>query len=548
MFARPVSGGNGIRVVSESVAEMSTGSNPAAVNPEPAVPGKKRAMSSSVEDVQEKLTYKSDTRPEFDYELLLMFVKNELSASLAIPLLAVIVATASMFWAPADELILWLATVLVSKGILLALCREFIKLPQTDANVLQWRSKLIAAEFLYGVTWSSVAFISVSSKDPSAHIFLFACLTVVIAMRMMFASTVIPIVYAGTVPLTAALVIRFTIMDTPFYWAMAAMAVGIHIYFVFLMKGLNSTVMTMLEYRAEKDLLIAELEQSKAISDEARRRAESANIAKSRFLATMSHELRTPLNAVLGFSEVMKSEILGPHSNPTYKEYAKDIHESGQHLLNLINEILDLSRIEAGRYELQEEAVALADIAEDCHRLLKLRAEKKCLRIIQNYSKNMPQIWGDARAIRQICLNLLSNAIKFTPADGTISITIGNTETGGQYLSVNDTGPGIPQHEIPRVLKSFGQGSLAHKTAEGGTGLGLPIVKGLVELHGGTFDLQSRLRHGTLVTVTFPRERVMQALPGLAEPGERRPEKPPSEGQLGWRERHNIAHIQRSRI
>src|SRR5680860_25032 len=275
------------------------------------------------------------------------------------------------------------------------------------------------------------------------------------------------------------------------------------------MKGMNTTVMTMLEYRAEKDLLIAELEQSKSISDEARRRAESANIAKSRFLATMSHELRTPLNAVLGFSEVMKSEILGAHTVPTYKEYAKDIHESGQHLLNLINEILDLSRIEAGRYELQEQAVTLTDVAEDCRRLLKLRAEKKGLRILQNYQEGLPQIWADERAIRQISLNLLSNAIKFTPADGTISITIGTTETGGQYLSVNDTGPGIPEDEIPRVLKSFGQGSLAQKTAEGGTGLGLPIVKGLVELHGGTFDLKSKLRQGTLVTVAFPSERVM---------------------------------------
>jgi two-component system cell cycle sensor histidine kinase PleC len=412
-------------------------------------------------------------------------------------------------------------------------------------NILQWRSKLMAAEFLYGVTWAGVAFISIGSNEPSAHMFLFACMTVVIAMRMMFASTVMPIVYAGTIPMTISLVLRFALLDTPFYWAMAAMAVGVHIYFIFLMKGLNTTVLTMLEYRAEKELLITELEQAKSISDEARRRAESANIAKSRFLATMSHELRTPLNAVLGFSEVMKAEILGPHSVPTYKEYAKDIHESGQHLLNLINEILDLSRIEAGRYELQEEAVTLSDVAEDCHRLLKLRAEKKGLKIIQNFQQGLPQIWADERAIRQVCLNLLSNAIKFTPSDGTISLTIGTTESGGQYLSVNDTGPGIPEEEIPRVLKSFGQGSLAHETAEGGTGLGLPIVMGLTELHGGTFDIKSKLRQGTLVTITLPRERVMQALPRLSEPGEAQPDKDSTESESAWKERHNTRHMQR---
>jgi two-component system cell cycle sensor histidine kinase PleC len=281
----------------------------------------------------------------------------------------------------------------------------------------------------------------------------------------------------------------------------------------------------MLEYRAEKDALIGELEQSKAVSDEARHRAEAANVAKSRFLATMSHELRTPLNAILGFSEVMTSEILGPHSNPTYKEYANDIHQSGEHLLNLINEILDLSRIEAGRYELNEEAVALTDIAEDCHRLLKLRAEKKGLTIRQAFAPDLPPLWADERAIRQACLNLLSNAIKFTPFGGTVTLTVGNTTDGGQYLSVKDTGPGIPEEEIPRVLKSFGQGSLAHKTAEGGTGLGLPIVMGLVELHGGTFNLKSKLRQGTEVIATFPRKRVMQPLPRLAEPGEAQPEQ-----------------------
>jgi len=547
-FCMPISDGKTkFQAEFESVVQMSMGPNPAGASSALEPPADRRSASQSVKDVRERLTYKSDTKPEFDYELLLMFVNHELGASLAIPLLAIIITAASMFWAPAEEVLLWLATVLISKGILLTLCREFSKLPRSGINILQWRSKLIAAEFLYGVTWAGVAFISIDSNDQAAHIFLFASLTVVIAMRMMFASTVMPIVYAGTFPLTAALVMRFAIVDTAFYWAMAAMAVGVHIYFMFLMKGMNSTVMTMLEYRAEKDLLIAELEQSKSISDEARRRAESANIAKSRFLATMSHELRTPLNAVLGFSEVMKSEILGPHNIPTYKEYAKDIHDSGQHLLNLINEILDLSRIEAGRYELQEQAVTLTDVAEDCRRLLKLRAEKKGLRILQNYQDGLPQIWADERAIRQISLNLLSNAIKFTPADGTISITIGTTETGGQYLSVNDTGPGIPEDEIPRVLKSFGQGSLAQKTAEGGTGLGLPIVKGLVELHGGTFDLQSKLRQGTLVTVTFPSERVMQALPRLTEPGEAQDVAVEETGRSAWRERHNSEQAQRRR-
>jgi two-component system, cell cycle sensor histidine kinase PleC len=283
------------------------------------------------------------------------------------------------------------------------------------------------------------------------------------------------------------------------------------------MNGVNATVTAMLEYRAEKDALIAELEQSKSISEEARLRAEEANQAKSRFLATMSHELRTPLNAILGFSEIMRSEILGPHENPTYKEYANDIHESGQHLLNLINEILDISRIEAGRYELREAPVALVSVVEDCQRLLRLRAESKGLRIVERFEPDLPQLFADERALRQICLNLLSNAIKFTPTGGTVTLAIGKTPIGGQFLSVKDTGPGIPGEEIPRVLRSFGQGSLAHHSAEGGTGLGLSITKGLTELHDGTFEIRSKLRQGTAVTVTFPRHRVMDAPGDRAE-------------------------------
>src|SRR5207237_1288244 len=240
-------------------------------------------------------------------------------------------------------------------------------------------------------------------------------------------------------------------------------------YFVLLAHQLHSSTFATLEARAEKDALIGELEQAKAISDEARHRAESANVAKSRFLAQMSHELRTPLNAILGFSEVMKSEIFGGHAVAVYKEYSADIHNSGVHLLNLINEILDLSRIEAGRYELNEEAVSLVHVVADCHHLLKLRASNRGITIHEVFEQGMPRIWGDERALRQI------------------------------------------------VLASFGQGSNSIKSAEQGAGLGLPIAKSLIDMHGGTFTLKSKLRIGTEVIVTIPPERVMSALAPLAE-------------------------------
>ena len=502
---------------------------PGASIPDPAIAARSASDTprrgpgdKGLRETRERLAQGGEIKPEFQYELISMFVRNELGAVATIQLLAIIFSLASMFWAPVTEAIVWLLLVIFAKVALLELCRRFLATPRTDINVAIWRRRLVLAELVSGLVWAGFALVGRSTNDTSSHVFIFASLIVVLAIRMTFASTVMPILYVGTIPMTLAVVARLVMLGHPFYWAMASMAVGVHVYFIFLAKGLNSTALSMLEFRAEKDALIAELESEKSISDEARRRAEAANVAKSRFLATMSHELRTPLNAILGFSEVMKSEIMGPMENPSYKEYCGNIHDSGRHLLHLINEILDLSRIEAGRYELHEEPVRLADVAEDCYRLLKLRAESKGLEIVLEFEDRLAQIWADERAMRQVCLNLLSNALKFTPKGGRVTVRVTTSMEGGQMLIVKDTGPGIPKDEIPKVLQAFGQGSLAHQTAEGGTGLGLPIVQSLVELHGGAFHLRSELRKGTEAIVVLPRKRVLQAMPPLQPLGRER--------------------------
>ncbi|MCB1547364.1 MAG: sensor histidine kinase [Hyphomicrobiaceae bacterium] len=471
--------------------------------------------AARLREARDKLAHGTSIKPEFEYELLSMFVRNELGAIVTIPLLAVVFSLAAMSWAPVMEALLWLLAVIMAKVLVLESCRRFLTAPRSTMRVDTWRKQLVTVELINGFAWAGMALIGLNGSVASSHVFIFASLIVVLAIRMTFASSVMPILYAGTIPMTAAVVTRLALLNDPFYWAMASMAVGVHVYFIFLAKGLHSTALAMLEFRAEKDALIAELEEEKSISDEARRRAEDANIAKSRFLATMSHELRTPLNAILGFSEVMKSEIMGPIQSTTYKEYVGNIHDSGRHLLNLINEILDLSRIEAGRYELHEEPVRLADIAEDCHRLLKLRAESKGLTIEEDFDDTLAQIWADERAVRQICLNLLSNALKFTPRGGRITMLVARAPDGGQIISIKDTGPGIPKEEIPKVLQAFGQGSLAHQNAEGGTGLGLPIVQSLIALHGGEFELKSELRKGTEALVSFPPQRVLEPMKPL---------------------------------
>jgi two-component system cell cycle sensor histidine kinase PleC len=181
----------------------------------------------------------------------------------------------------------------------------------------------------------------------------------------------------------------------------------------------------------------------------------------------------------------------------------------------LINEILDLSRIEAGRFDLKEEAVALAHVVAECRRLLALRAKNRQVTFEQAVAPDLPKIWADERAIRQIVLNLLSNAIKFTPHAGTIKIKIRWTASGGQYVAVSDNGPGIPEDETPIVMSPFGRGSLAQKNADEGSGLGLPIARGLASLHGGSFTLRSKPDEGTEVIVIFPPERVMGKSPAV---------------------------------
>ena len=179
-------------------------------------------------------------------------------------------------------------------------------------------------------------------------------------------------------------------------------------------------------------------------------------------------------------------------------------------MLNLINEILDLSRIEAGRHELQEEPLLLSEIADDCCTMMQVRAKTKDIAIYQDFAPDLAEVWADRRALRQVILNILSNAVKFTPLKGSVWIKAQRAEDGGQVLTIKDTGPGIPEEEIPTVLEAFGQGSGAIKSAEPGTGLGLSIVQALIRMHDGRFALRSKLREGTEVEFTLPRSRIMQ--------------------------------------
>jgi two-component system, cell cycle sensor histidine kinase PleC len=487
----------------------------AALPPESS-PVKRRLAAQYVRDARDRLTSSSGTRPAFDYELLRQYAQNRISASLIILLLVATVGFMSSLWSGALYAGIWTAGVLVIHAVMIAKCRQFLERPIHEISASAWRLRFIMLDLFYGLAWTFILIHPVG-VDESVRTFMLFVMLLVVAVSSMLASSLPTAVFAATFPVTTAVALDFMLQGKLRDYILAIMALTAQGYFAALTYRLYSSTLATLEARAEKDALIGELEQAKAISDEARRRAEAANIAKSRSLAQMSHELRTPLNAILGFSEVMKTEVFGAHAVPAYKEYSSDIHNSGVHLLGLINEILDLSRIEAGRYELNEESISLVAVVQDCHHLLKLRASNRGIVIHEVFEPGLPRLWADERAIRQICLNLLSNAIKFTPQGGEVWLKAGWTASGGQYVSVKDTGAGIPDEEIPIVLASFGQGSNSIKSAEQGAGLGLPIAKSLVDLHGGTFTLKSKLRIGTEVVVMFPPERVVAAMAPICE-------------------------------
>ena len=499
--------------MAELTAQMvERGRNPASEDA-----GRRRQVAKEIRSAREKLTSSTGLERTYEYELVRLFAQYNSGIPILLFALAAAIAAVTTIWVPVVLTIGWASLTAAVLALLFILSRRFLAENPDSTSLAQWRRRFAMAQFIVGLDWA-LSVQALTQAPPCASAFLSFIVLMVTAVTATLSATIPVAVYLGLAPLgavVAAHTLRVRDFDSVMLLSMTASAI---VFFQMLAKRLYCGAVATITSRAEKDAIFAELEQAKANSDEARRRAEEANLAKSRFLATMSHELRTPLNAILGFSEVMKNEVFGPHATPSYRDYSADIHGSGQHLLELINEILDLSRIEAGRYELNEEALQLAHIVEECRHMLAMRARAKSQVIREMLDPSLPRLWADERAIRQIVLNLLSNSIKFTPQAGEISVKVGWTSSGGQYLSVKDTGPGIPEDEIPIVMSSFGRGSLAIKTAEQGSGLGLPIVKGLVDLHGGNFQLKSKPREGTEVIVTFPSVRVMDALRPMTLP------------------------------
>ncbi len=321
---------------------------------------------------------------------------------------------------------------------------------------------------------------------------------------------------AGMPPYLIALVAMPVASTRPGTAILVLLCIGFWLLMRTLLMANYATRLRMLKLEHERGGLIDKLKSAKEDSDAARLRAESASHAKSAFLANMSHELRTPLNAILGFSEIIHTKAMGSDAVDQYAEYGGYIHGSGEHLLSLINDILDLAKIEAGRLTLRETEIDLRALMEDTARMMSAKAQAAELALAVEVDRDFPNVFADERALRQMLVNLASNAIKFTPPGGRIIAFANVMADGALAFGIDDTGVGIAPEEHDKVFESFGQGRHDAVLADKGTGLGLPIVKGLAEAHGGRVMLNSVRNEGTRITIILPASRARVRASGLA--------------------------------
>ncbi len=388
-----------------------------------------------------------------------------------------------------------------------------------------WLRRYAWISLLIGLGWSALAISIVAGVTGSA---LFAVCAAAVVMQASNAAlnnahmpSVAAVVWPVGLSFAAALAAPGDAEDVAFALFFLIVASCAQLF----AKRLSGTLRESLLSRHERMTLAADLSARNAELARANERlgsvnaqlqetqalAEAANKAKSEFLSNMSHELRTPLNAIIGFSEIIKDQAFGPVGQARYIEYANDIYESGRSLLQLINDILDLSKVEAGKMELQRTFVDVADTLSRCMRLIKDRANKSRVQLETSFDPNAPLLFADEIRLRQIGLNLLSNAVKFTPAGGKVKVSTSVDQSGAIAITVSDTGIGMSAADIKVALERFGQAASSLSRPYEGTGLGLPLTKAMVDLHGGRLDITSAPGKGTTVSVTFPPQQFPEA-------------------------------------
>jgi signal transduction histidine kinase len=408
----------------------------------------------------------------------------------------VVAATAALnaIWSPVWLCGLWALGVFAARAASVATARTVVARGNETERLEEFALRIVLGTATTIAIFAFGCLLLWAPETPVNHMFWGLICG---AGAIMVAAQAAPFLPHGATGLIYVFVFAATAMSqgTLEYAGIGATALCCGIYVWGILKSLNALSTQTLTLAREKDALVDTILQ--------------ASKAKSDFLASMSHELRTPLNAVIGFSDVMRQETFGPLGANVYRGYADDIHMSGQHLLSLINDILDLSKIEAGKFELRDETLDLHDLAGDASRLTRLRAEERGVSVAIETAPGLT-MRGDERALKQCIVNLLTNAIKFTPRGGSVRLTV-SLGPDGVALTVADTGCGIHPDDLGLVFETFGQARHNGNVKERGTGLGLPIVRGLIRAHGGEASIVSAPGQGTAVTLTLPASRMTAA-------------------------------------
>lgn len=434
-------------------------------------------------------------------------MRNQTLGRKVMPLLVLATGLALLTWQEPSAVALWVAIY----GVLALVDAYFHhvvvpRLRQRNDQARIMAGTMITAFVMMGA-WAAPGLWAWVEGVPANNALLVMLLCVSLAVIATAQGPCLRIYAASTAPVALVLVsipAFFSMMVGP---ALVVLIVIDILFMVALAWQTRQNAIHMICLREQNSALVARLGDAVAEAEQARERAEAASRAKSTFLAGMSHEIRTPLNAILGFSEVIRDQVFGPVGNERYSRYAADIHQSGSHLLGLINDILDLSRIEAGKTVIKPTRIDLDEAFSAVSGLLELKASEAMVSLEHRTFLDMPYLWADERSLRQILINLVSNALRFTPPGGAIFMTAQLASDGGVIVEVSDTGIGIPPDDLGRVTEAYVQARQEARTRHQGTGLGLSIVKSMMELHGGRFTIDSKLGEGTRAKVFFPPER-----------------------------------------
>ena len=444
---------------------------------------------------------------ELDIELLRVVARSNRHGFIVQPIMAGFVAVAVLHWVSPIPVFIWFLAVNLTVALAyFPPARILHARPSTD-DVGWWKSVCLLSALPGHIVWPTITIFLWQSPDLVAHAFAIVLLCACLAGAVAVYGPVVLLLVAAVVCYLPYLAILALSDQSPIIWLEPVLQVGFALMMLSIGLNVHRGASGSVRSRLANKKLVEELAEANARSEAARRAAEDANRAKSDFLASMSHDLRTPLNAIMGFSDLILQATYGPVAPARYTSYVRDIHESGVHLLSLINDILDLSKIEAGRRDLETRDVRLCEVAEEATHFIAPQALKAGVQI-RTEVPLLAEMQGDERALIQIFANLVSNAVKFTPRGGTATIFARHLPDGGLALGVEDTGAGIDPRDMDRALQPFGQ--VGHYTSvEGqGTGLGLPIVKALMEAMGGTFHIESTVGVGTRVWGEFPASRI----------------------------------------